>query len=136
MNKKERFYIEADYRELVNPDYLKHIKNMLANKIGTEIIEKTNLDINNFEEEKNICIQIELRNRDNPEWHKKELRADIYIREVREIEQVYITRKDEINTMSKFYTGEKLTWKERVQALFKGRLYGGRLISKEKKCEK
>ena len=132
MGDKKSFYIAADYRELVNPDYLKHIKNMLANKIGTEIIEKLNLNINNFEGKQTICIEIELRNRDNYEWHTKELRADYKFKEVKELEQIYISRKDEVNTMSKFYTGDKLTWRERIQALFKGRLYGGSMNIKER----
>lgn len=54
------------------------------------------------------------------------------IKEVKELEQIYINRKDEVNTMSKFYTGDKLTWRERIQALVKGRIYVGSLKLKEK----
>ena len=53
-------------------------------------------------------------------------------KQIKQIEQMYIPRKEEISVDSRFYTGEKLSWKERVQALFKGRLYNGSIKIKEK----
>lgn len=131
MNISKGFYVEADYRDLNNPDFIKYTKNILAQQIGTEIIEKMNLDINNFIGNARLCVQISLMNKDNPFHNSKELKAVYKIEEVKEIERVYISRKDEVNTMSKFYTGDKLTWRERLQVLFKGRLYGGSLLIKD-----
>ena len=53
-------------------------------------------------------------------------------KQIKQVEQIYIPRKEEISVDSRFYTGEKLSWKERIQAFFKGRLYGGSIKINEK----
>ena len=41
------------------------------------------------------------------------------------LETTLVTRKQEVSVNSKYYCGQKLNWHERIEALFKGRLYGG-----------
>ena len=126
------YTINADYRELAQEGYEEHLKMILEQKVGREIFKKINFNCNELRNKKTICIDLEFESSDNKIMHSKEIRMYYRFRDVKEFETVFINRKDEVTTYSEFYTGEKLNWKERVQAFFKGRLYGGKLESREK----
>lgn len=126
------YTINADYRELAQEGFEEHLRRILEQKIGREVLHKLNLDINKFEGKDTVCLDVHLMNFDNKIMNCKELKMYYEFKQIRQVEQVYVSRKDEVSVNSKFYTGEKLTWKERVQAFFKGRLYGGSMKLKEK----
>lgn len=131
MNNNTGFSINARLNELEDPNFIDFLKRRLAQKIGEEILNKSNLDIKNFKGKDTICINLELlKNEDILTY--SQLKMEYSFKEVKELEKVYISRKDEVSVISKFYTGEKLTWRERVEALFKGRLYGGSITIEEK----
>lgn len=131
MNNNTGFSINARLNELEDPNFINFLKRRLAQKIGEEILNKSNLDIKNFKGKDTICINLELlKNEDILTY--SQLKMKYSFKEVKELEKVYISRKDEVSVISKFYTGEKLTWRERVAALFKGRLYGGSITIEEK----
>lgn len=128
-NKKcyKRAIYENEFKDLGLKTHLKHD---LERYIGTEIINQCkNLNLDKFEGSQKLDIQINLQcKKDNigefPE-PMIELRALLETREPVILTTTYVTRKQEATIDSRFYTGEKLSWKERLQALFKGRLYGG-----------
>lgn len=126
------YTINADYRDLVQEGFKEHLRMILEQEIGREILHKLDLDIENFEGEDTVCLNIHLMNYDNEAMHCKELKMYYEFKLIKQMEQVYVSRKDEISVGSKFYTGEKLSWKERIQAFFKGRLYGGKQEFREK----
>ena len=126
------YTINADYRELAQEGFEEHLRRILEQKIGREVLNKLNLDINKFEGKDTVCLDVYLMNFDNKIMNCKELKMYYEFKQIRQVEQVYISRKDEVSVNSKFYTGEKLSWKERAQAFFKGRLYGGSMELKEK----
>ena len=126
----EVYTINVDYRELAQEGFKEHLKMILEQKIGREILNKLNLDINKFEGKDTVCLDVCLMNCDNKIMHCKELRMYYKFKQIKQIEHIYVTRKDEVSVNSKFYEGEKLNWKERVQAFFKGRLYGGSIKNK------
>lgn len=132
----EVYTINIDYRDLAQEGIEEHLKTILEQKIGREIFQKINFNCNKMEDKKTICIDLEFKSADNKIMNSKEIRMYYRFRDVKEFETVFINRKDEVTTYSEFYTGQKLSWKERVQAFFKGKLYGGKLETREKVEEK
>lgn len=128
----EVYTINADYRELAQEGFKEDLKMILERKIGREIFQKIDFNCNELKNKKTICIDLEFESSDNKIMHSKEIRMYYSFRDVKEFETVFVNRKDEVTTYSEFYTGEKLNWKERVQAFFKGRLYGGSIKINEK----
>lgn len=126
------YTINADYRELAQEGFEEHVRMILEQKIGREILNKLDLDINKFEGKDTVCLDVYLMNFDNKIMHCKELKMYYEFKQIKQIEYIYVSRKDEVSVDSKFYAGEKLSWKERVQAFFKGRLYGGSIKINEK----
>lgn len=126
------YTINADYRELAQEGFEEHVRMILEQKIGREILNKLDLDINKFEGKDTVCLDVYLMNFDNKIMHCKELKMYYEFKQIKQVEHVYVSKKDEISVGSEFYTGEKLSWKERIQAFFKGRLYGGSIKINEK----
>lgn len=126
------YTINADYRDLAQEGFEEHLRMILEQKIGREILNKLDLDIHNFKGKDTVCLDVYLMNFDNKIMDCKELKMYYEFKQIKQVEQIYIPRKEEISVDSRFYTGEKLSWKERVEAFFKGRLYGGSIKIKEK----
>ena len=126
------YTINASFREIAQEGFEEHLRRILEQKIGREILHKLDLDIKNFEGKDTVCLEVYLTSFNNKIMDCKELKMCYEFKSVKQVEQFYISRKDEVSIDSRFYTGEKLSWKERLQALFKGRLYGGSLKIQEK----
>ena len=126
------YTINASYKDLAQEGFEEHLRMILEQKIGREILNKLDLDIHNFEGKDTVCLDVYLMNFDNKIMQCKELKMYYEFKQIKQVEQIYILRKQEISVDSRFYAGEKLSWKERVQAFFKGRLYGGSIKIKEK----
>ena len=126
------YTINADYRDLAQEGFEEHVRRILEQKIGREILQKIDFNCNNFKSKKTICLDLGFESYDNRTMHSKEMKMYYSFRDIKEFETVFINKKDEVTVCSEFYTGQKLNWKERIQAFFKGRLYGGKLETREK----
>lgn len=126
------YTINVDYKDLAQDGFDEYLKRRLEQKIGREVLHKLDLDIKNFEGKDTVCLEVYLTSFNNKIMDCKELKMCYKFKPIKQVEQFYVSRKDEINIDSRFYIGEKLNWKERIQAFFKGKLYGGSLKTQKK----
>lgn len=131
---KYNYKIPASYKELMCSGFNDFLKANIARDIGLSVVDKLDLlDIDNFDKDVSALIKINLSTEDNEKRVGKNFLIRCEINKCQEFEPKYIPRRDEITCGSKYYDGDKLTWKERVVAFFTGRLYGGSISYKEKK---
>lgn len=127
------FNMKVDYRDLESENCKEYVRNAIAIDLGKKILNNCfDIDFNSFIGNQMFGVNIQLESMDIPQEHAKEIRAKYQFSKTRELETIYIKRKEEISTYSNNYKGDKLNWKERMQAFFKGRLYGGSIELREK----
>ena len=139
MDKQDRknLSIECYKEEFENQGFKKYAKESIEHFIGKELLENCkSIDFDSFAGKGKFNVEVIVDAIIPPEeaYRKRRIVATLRTNRVIEYQTVIVTRKEEVDVSSKWYKGQKLTWKERLQALFKGELNGvsHKLIRREK----